>query len=83
MLLSQLNCSACSRAASRIAARSPSQHGEDIARHRFGIADRPQPARRIGHPIDHRPAATPTTGRPDACASMIEIPKVSSAMPEA
>ena len=28
------------------------------------------------------PAATPTTGSPDACASTIETPKVSSAMPE-
>ena len=29
-----------------------------------------------------RPAATPTTGRPEAWASMIDTPKVSSAMPE-
>ena len=29
------------------------------------------------------PAATPTTGRPDACASMIEMPNVSLAIAEA
>ena len=28
------------------------------------------------------PAATPTTGKPDACASTIDTPNVSSAMPE-
>jgi hypothetical protein len=28
------------------------------------------------------PAATPTTGNPDACASTIDTPNVSSAMPE-
>ena len=28
------------------------------------------------------PLATPTTGKPDACASTIEMPKVSSAIPD-
>ena len=80
MLRSQLNSRASSHASSRIAARSPFHTSRMFCAIASASPTGPRrPMRSVTRSII-APAATPTTGRPDACASTIETPKVSSAM---
>jgi hypothetical protein len=48
--------------------------------HGLGIIDRAKATKTSGHARGHGPAGHTTTGRPLACASITEMPKVSSAM---